>query len=272
MRPALAAASLASARDDPVGVCDVVKVGTGPEAVGIPRNRRLTDAPLVVTCETISDETSFAALAAPWDGLVRAMPRPSPFMLHGWLLEWWRHFGHGSELAVHIARREGQLVGALPLFVRSRWGVRVASFLGDGESALGDLLLAEGMPASVSHRLIELVAASRIDAVDVFGLPRESRLAATIGPSRIQVIERVEAPVIDLGRDWETFYEAKLSSSRRREIRRRSRNLASEGVLTVTLARSPLQVFECPQRVGFVVCTDVGFDEIGLPLDHAGLA
>jgi len=179
--------------------------------MGIPRDRRLTDAPLVVTCETISDETTFASLGASWDGLVRAMSRPSPFMLHGWLLEWWRNFGNGSELAVHIVRRDGQLVGALPLFVRSRWGVRVASFLGDGESALGDLLLAEGVPGTVPHRLIEHVAASGTDALDLFGLPRESRLAATLGPARIQLIERVEAPVIDLGRDWETFYEAKLS-------------------------------------------------------------
>src|SRR6267143_3215238 len=68
----------------------------------------------VVTCETVTDEGSFAALAGSWDGLVRAMSRPSPFMLHGWIEEWWRHFGPGRELAVHIARRDGPLVGAIP--------------------------------------------------------------------------------------------------------------------------------------------------------------
>ena len=43
-----------------------------------------------VKLETISDGDAFAGLDARWDGLVRAMPRPSPFLLHGWLSAWWR--------------------------------------------------------------------------------------------------------------------------------------------------------------------------------------
>jgi CelD/BcsL family acetyltransferase involved in cellulose biosynthesis len=191
-----------------------------------------------VTCETIDSERSFASLAGSWDSLVRAMPRPSPFMLHGWLQEWWHHFGVGRELAVHIARRDGELVGALPLFIRPRFGVRVASFVGEGESALADVLLAEGAGSSVTRRLVEHIATSRVDAVDVFGLPLESGLAAALGPSRIQLVERVEAPVLDLGHDWETFYATKVHASRRRTHRRRSRSLASEGKLAVELART----------------------------------
>ena len=191
-----------------------------------------------VTSETVSDERSFAALAG-WDNLVRAMSRPSPFMLHGWLVEWWRHFGQGRELAVHIARCDGQLVGALPLFVRSRFGTRVASFLGDGESAMGDLLAAEGRRSTVTVRLIEHVAASRIDAVDLFGLPRESPFVTALAPSRVQVVQRVEAPVLDLGRDWEAFINTKLHPSRRRTFRRRYRSLASEGKIAVELATTP---------------------------------
>ena len=55
--------------------------------------------------ETISEEAGFAELAGSWDELVRAMPRPSPFLLHSWLLEWWRHYGRGADLAVHVAYR-----------------------------------------------------------------------------------------------------------------------------------------------------------------------
>ena len=73
----------------------------------------------------------FEALAPEWDDLVRAMPRPSPFLLHGWLTEWWRCYGDGAELAVHIARRGGRLGAALPLLVRRRGGLRVACFVGD---------------------------------------------------------------------------------------------------------------------------------------------
>ena len=72
------------------------------------------------------------------------MPRPSPFMLHAWIAEWWRHHGDGLELAVHVARRDGRLLGALPLVVRRRAGLRVASFIGGRVSVLPDLLLAPG--------------------------------------------------------------------------------------------------------------------------------
>jgi hypothetical protein len=53
-----------------------------------------------VRLETLSTESDFARLAGRWDELVRAMPRPSPFLLHDWLLEWWRHYGGEAGLAV----------------------------------------------------------------------------------------------------------------------------------------------------------------------------
>ena len=94
--------------------------------------------------ETISSSDDFARLADEWDALVRAMPRPSPFLLHAWLDAWRRHYGEGTELTVHVARRDGRLVAALPLLVRRHLGLRAARFLGGRQSALGDLLLAPG--------------------------------------------------------------------------------------------------------------------------------
>ena len=84
----------------------------------------------VSSVETVSTIDAFEALAGEWDDLVRAMPRPSPFLLHGWLAEWWRHYGEGAEFAVQVARSDGRLAGALPVVVRRRAGVRVASFMG----------------------------------------------------------------------------------------------------------------------------------------------
>ena len=92
--------------------------------------------------ETISSSDDFARLAYEWDPLVRTMPRPSPFLLHAWLDAWTRHYGEGPELTVHVARRDGRLVAALPLLVRRHLGLRAARFLGGRQSALGDLLLA----------------------------------------------------------------------------------------------------------------------------------
>ena len=80
--------------------------------------RAVTPAAKPLRAETVSSEADFARLAG-WDDLVRAMPRPSPFLLHPWLLEWWRHYGRDDELAVHVAYRGDRLVGALPLCTRS---------------------------------------------------------------------------------------------------------------------------------------------------------
>jgi CelD/BcsL family acetyltransferase involved in cellulose biosynthesis len=184
---------------------------------------------------TIDD---FHALRPEWDDLVRAMPRPTPFLLHAWLESWWRHYGDGAQLAVHTARRDGRLVAALPLLVRSELGISVASFLGGGQSALADLLLAPSEGASVAERLTRRVAASDVACVDFYGLPRNSVLERALGSS-LEVVERVEAPVLDLTDGWDAVYRAKTSSKKRNLHRRRRRQLGELGRLEVVVAREP---------------------------------
>ena len=83
------------------------------------------------------------------------MPRPSPFMLHCWLLQWWRFYGEGCRLAVETAYRGGRLVGALPLVTFSHHGLRVATFVGARQSCLGDVLLAEGEGPELVEALVD---------------------------------------------------------------------------------------------------------------------
>ena len=192
--------------------------------------------PRTATVETISTLDGLERLAPEWDALVRAMPRPSPFMLHGWLAEWWRHHGDGLELAVHVARRDGELVAALPLVVRKRAGLRVASFMGDRVSVLPDLLLARGADLLVAAPLIERLSSAGSDVVDFHGLPVGSRIASVLG-SRLEVIQRVESPVLSLEPDWDTVYKAKTNAKKRNHHKRRRRQLSELGELTVTVAR-----------------------------------
>ena len=79
---------------------------------------------------------------------MRALPRPSPFLLHGLVEEWWRVFGEERRLAVVTAWRGDALVGILPALIERRHGLRTARLLGGHESALGDVLLAAGEPAA----------------------------------------------------------------------------------------------------------------------------
>jgi CelD/BcsL family acetyltransferase involved in cellulose biosynthesis len=187
---------------------------------------------------TVRGLEEFDELRPEWDELVRAMPRPSPFLLHDWLSTWWRHYGEGAELSVHVARRGSRLVGAAPLQIRRHLGVRVAAFVGGGQSvgALADLLVAPDEGADVSAALADGITSSGADLVDLYGLPVRSRTEAALG-SRIDVIQRVEAPVLDLSPGWDAVYEAKASSKKRNLHRRRRRQLSELGKLEIDVAR-----------------------------------
>ena len=188
-----------------------------------------------LTLETITTADGLEALGSGWDELVRAMPRPSPFLLHGWVCEWWRQFGEGARLAVAVARREGRLVGAAPVYVRRAQGLRVARFLGGHESALADLLLADGEERSTGGALLAELRRQPFDYADLFGLPQGSTLAGAGGP---QPIQRVDAPVLDMPDGWNAAYEAKTSSKKRNLHRRRLRQLGEVGEVEFTVGRT----------------------------------
>jgi CelD/BcsL family acetyltransferase involved in cellulose biosynthesis len=199
-------------------------------------------SPAEVAFTTITDASSFEGLEAEWDELVRAMPRPSPYLLHGWLCEWWRHYGDGRRLCIHVGYRDGRLVAALPLCVSERGRARTLEFLGGGTSALADLLLADGENGSVGRALAERAAQSGQHFADLFGLTSRSRLAAALGPSGLRLVPRVEAPVLDLSKGWESVYEEKTSSKRRNLHRRRRNQLAKLGKVELSIARSEAEL------------------------------
>ena len=159
-------------------------------------------------------------------------------LLHGWLREWWRQYGDGGSLAVHVAYRDGRLVAALPLCVRRSYGLRVLTFLGGDQSALADLLIDPDEDGEVAVALAERAGRSEHDYADLFGLPVGSRLGAVLGPSRLRLIERAEAPVLEFSGEWDDVYRARVSSKQRAQHRRRRRQLAAAGVVENQTART----------------------------------
>jgi CelD/BcsL family acetyltransferase involved in cellulose biosynthesis len=188
--------------------------------------------------ETVSSESGLAELGGSWDELVRAMPRPSPFLLHGWLLEWWRHYGVDDELAVHVAYQGSRLVGALPVYTRRRFGLRTTEFVGGTWALLADVLAASDVDRSVVTALTEHAVDAEHDFANLFGLTGSSRLVAELPPDSLRRVERLEAPVLDLTGGWEAVYRAKFSSKARSERGRRRRQLKSLGRIDVAVARS----------------------------------
>lgn len=195
-----------------------------------------------MSAETISDQSSLEALGGSWDELVRSMARPSPFLLHGWLAEWWRHYGSNGTLAVQVAYEGNRLAAALPLCLRRRFGFRVLEFLGGKKSQLADLMLAPDADGSAAAALADRVVASDHDYADLFGMPGDSRLAAAFPADALRLIERIEGPVLDLSEGWDAVYAAKLSSKARANRRRRRRGLESLGAVEVAVARTEAEL------------------------------
>ena len=192
--------------------------------------------------EQVSSAAAFEELEEEWDDLVLELPRPSPFLLHAWLSEWWRHYGDGRTLAVYVVRQDGKLLGALPLVVGVKSGARVVRFMGGRQSVLADLLLASNADDSVAGLLAERLAGSDHHLVDLYGIPAGSRIVAALGTDRLHVISRIEAPVLDLLPSWDAVYEARTSAKTRSLHRRRRRQLAALGRLEVSVARTPAQL------------------------------
>src|SRR5918992_1945155 len=103
--------------------------------------------------------------------------------------------------------------------------------MGGRLSVLPDVLGA-GDAAELAARI-----APTCDVVDFHGLPADSRIAGALGP-RLDVIQRIEAPVLDLSAGWDAVYRAKTNSKKRNLHKRRRRQLAELGPLEVTTART----------------------------------
>ncbi len=177
-------------------------------------------------------------MAAEWDELARSMQRPSPFMSTAWLVPWWRHHGVEREMRVEVAHVGDRLVGGLPLEIeRRRLGFRVAHVMGRHHAALGGVVVDREVDKVVTEGLLERLAGGDVDYADFFGLTSASPLTACAA-GRAALYERVESPVLDLSRGWDTVYREKTSSKRRNLHGRRRKQLDALGGLELTIASS----------------------------------
>lgn len=197
----------------------------------------MTDRELTLSVAT--DAAALEAVKPGWDRLVLAAPRPSPFLLHAWVTQWWRQFAAGAQLAVVTARRGDQLVGIAPMFIQRKHGLRACRLLGAHESALGDVLVADDGNGSIARALLDGVSKLPMDYLDVFGAPGGGILTRLAGQHELADIRRVDAPVLLMPQGWEAAYAARTGSKKRALHRRRLRQLSDLGRVTWTSARTP---------------------------------
>ncbi|MES2999255.1 MAG: GNAT family N-acetyltransferase [Pseudomonadota bacterium] len=190
----------------------------------------------------VSDSEGLDALRYGWDRLVLCAARPSPFLLHDWVVAWWRHFGKGASLAVVTATRGDELVGLAPMCIRRRHGLLVCRMLGNHESALGDLLVVPGDDGSIGRALLGRLSQLHFDCMDVFGTPAGGELVRLAAESNLTTLPRVEAPVLRMPAGWEIAYASHVGSKKRNLHRRRIAQLGKLGAVNWTMARTPDEV------------------------------
>lgn len=195
----------------------------------------------------------FADLQGEWDALVAASEEDNPFRRWFWNFCWWKHFGHGRQLALVTVRESGKLVALAPWFIeRDHWwrGARVVRFLGATEDVCSEhlgLLIERGREEALAPVLLDFVCrehARRWDVLRLTDLPAHSAQLPALEAFAIErrLTYRLRADhlcrLVRFPADWDSYLKS-LPSKRRTKLRRIEREWNELGDITLAVAESP---------------------------------
>ena len=186
-------------------------------------DRRAPHAP-DLTLEAITAEHVFLALREQWNALVPASRAPNVFLRHEWFDAAWQWRRTDGALRTLVARRDGELVGAMPLLRTSRASAsgrrRVLEFLTVPDTQCCDILATAGHAAAVAVSFAGALAArgNEWDVLEL-GYLQEDATAVTAFADALRrrgctvVVEPAGSnPYIALGSTWDAFYGARSRS------------------------------------------------------------
>ena len=189
----------------------------------------------------LSEAAAFAALAPQWNRLHAEAAAASVFNSWMWLYEWWSTYGGGRRLRLLVARRDGAVVGVLPLYLeRSRvlglslHAVRMVGIGGDTHPDDLGPVLARGAEPAAAAALAR--AALRLPGADLWlfndidpgsGFP--AALEAAAGELGRPCVEGAATRIalVELPHAWSQFLQS-LGRDARWRLRRSRRRLAEE--------------------------------------------
>jgi CelD/BcsL family acetyltransferase involved in cellulose biosynthesis len=185
----------------------------------------------------ITSPEDFDSLAAEWNALLKESISDVPFLRHEYLQAWWQTRGGGewpqAELALIIARQDGQLKGIAPLFFTQNLDDRPALLL-LGSIEISDYLdlivRTDDIPEFLSG-LLDFLASDSVPAwevLDWYNLPEDSStlpvLEAEARKRGLTYSQEKFRPAlsVQLPGDFEQ-YLAGIDKKQRHEIRRKMR-------------------------------------------------
>jgi len=105
---------------------------------------------------------------------------------------------------------------------------------------LADMLVAGDEPASTAKMLVRY-ATTRYGCFDLRDVPKQSRLAIA-SRDDCTLLQRLEAPVLDVSAGWEAVAAVRIQAKNRREYQRVRRRLADGGAVEVSVARTAAEL------------------------------
>jgi lipid II:glycine glycyltransferase (peptidoglycan interpeptide bridge formation enzyme) len=207
----------------------------------------------------ITDPGEWQSLEVEWQVLVAQTHHPLPFLEFWYQKTWWHTFGGGewssetSRLQLIIARQDGQLIGAAPLFYSEKADNPPAlRFIGQIEVSdyLDFLCPLSELPHFMEGLLVFIKAEPGLlsRTLDLANFEEDSASLSLLRelceqkgvPYTSEVLQ--PSPYIPMKADWED-YLASISKKQRHEIRRKMRNVEN------SLVESDLYFTENPETL-----------------------
>lgn len=177
-----------------------------------------------LTLETLTTERDFLALRDEWNAVATADRTPNVFLRHEWLDAAWQWRRTDATLQTLVARRDGALVGAMPLvrtLRRTETGRRrVLEFLTVPDTQFCDILAPSPDAAAVAACFARAIAgqSGEWDVLEL-GYLAEDAIAATAFADALRgcgcpvaIAPAGSNPYIALDSTWDAYYGARSRS------------------------------------------------------------
>ena len=205
---------------------------------------------LGVSANCLLTRDSLRELGGEWAALFDRSGCEDVFLSHGWMSEWWDHWGGSNQLYVVTVRESGgRLLAVAPFYIeqpRVAWSARVLSFIGTKGVASDhlDVLVEPGFEQATIPAIVGAVLADRgrwdyIELADAEAGSSTFKLLCdqfTQAGLREHLTERPIRPYAELPANFDDYLMG-LASAVRYNFRRRVRNLQRLGAVQFVCLR-----------------------------------
>ncbi len=173
----------------------------------------------------------------------------NPFLSIEWLETWWKHWGTGKRLQVHLFLKGGAPVGFAPLYCTEVLGIREYFFVGHRKSNYLGVVCPSGEVEGITKMLLNSVEASGRPALMHFmdlnsTSPTFSAMRALkeADAPNVTLFPLYPCPYARLSGDWEDFFKQIMGRKHRTQIKAAERRLASLGDLSFSMSGDPREI------------------------------